>query len=151
MALKSFKGFTLAELLISLLILGEIATFTIPKVLSSQQNGTRKAAAKEAIAMVAAAYSTYQLTNGASASSRFADITPYMNYVKLDTSGTAFNGTWTCDNSVRCLRLHSGATLIYWDFETFSGTSTTNVVYYIFDPGGASDYSADGIDLFLFL
>jgi hypothetical protein len=73
-----------------------------------------------------------------------------MNYVKLDTSGTAFNGTWTCDNAVRCLRLHSGATLIYWDFENFNGTSTTNVVYYVFDPGGASDYAVDGIDLFLF-
>lgn len=44
------KGFTLAELLISLLILGEIATFTIPKILSAQQNGSKKAIIKETVA-----------------------------------------------------------------------------------------------------
>ncbi len=43
-------GFTLAELLIALLILGEIATFTIPKILSAQQNGSKKAVIKETIA-----------------------------------------------------------------------------------------------------
>lgn len=42
-------GFTLAELLVSLLILGEIATFTIPKILSSQQEQRKKAVFKETI------------------------------------------------------------------------------------------------------
>jgi prepilin-type N-terminal cleavage/methylation domain-containing protein len=51
-------GFTLAELLIALAILGEIATFTIPKILSSQQNGTNKAKAKEAFSMVSSAYNS---------------------------------------------------------------------------------------------
>ncbi len=52
-------GFTLAELLISLLILAEIATFTIPKVLSSQQAGQKKAIFKETIATL------FELTNKA--------------------------------------------------------------------------------------
>lgn len=44
------RGFTLAELLIALTILGVIATFTIPKILSSQQDGKLKAIAKETAA-----------------------------------------------------------------------------------------------------
>lgn len=42
-------GFTLAELLIALLILGVIATFSIPKVLYASQNGKKIAILKEVI------------------------------------------------------------------------------------------------------
>lgn len=49
------KGFTLAELLIALLILGEIATFTIPKILSSSQNGRKKVVLKETISVLSEA------------------------------------------------------------------------------------------------
>ena len=47
---KCNKGFTLAELLIALTILGVIATFTIPKILHSQDNAQRAAVFKETIA-----------------------------------------------------------------------------------------------------
>lgn len=48
-------GFTLAELLISLAILGLIATFTIPKIMSAQQNNEYSAIAQEDIATLSAA------------------------------------------------------------------------------------------------
>ena len=54
------SGFTLAELLIALLILGEISTFTIPKIIYSQQNQKYNAIAKESAAMISAAYQQYQ-------------------------------------------------------------------------------------------
>ena len=47
------NGFTLAELLISLAILGVIATFTIPKILHGQDDAQRKAVLKESIALFA--------------------------------------------------------------------------------------------------
>jgi prepilin-type N-terminal cleavage/methylation domain-containing protein len=48
------RGFTLAELLIALAILGEIATFTIPKILSAQQSGQRKTIFRETFATISA-------------------------------------------------------------------------------------------------
>lgn len=47
MANRTQSGFTLAELLIALTILGVIATFTIPKILTAQQASTYNAIAKE--------------------------------------------------------------------------------------------------------
>jgi len=46
------NGFTLSELLISLAILGVIAAFTIPKILSSQNDAQRKAVFKETYATI---------------------------------------------------------------------------------------------------
>lgn len=60
------SGFTLAELLIALTILGLIATFTIPKILVSQQKQTYNVAEKEAIASVSSACQLYSLGTGAS-------------------------------------------------------------------------------------
>ena len=57
---RSSLGFTLAELLISLAILGVIATFTIPKILTSQQNSQKAAVTKEVIAMISGAFTAYQ-------------------------------------------------------------------------------------------
>lgn len=42
-----YFGFTLAELLIALGILGVIATFTIPKILSAQQDSKTKPSPKK--------------------------------------------------------------------------------------------------------
>lgn len=56
------RGFTLAELLIALLILGALATFTIPKLLNGQQDSRRKAIFRETITSIAAVYYQGYLT-----------------------------------------------------------------------------------------
>ena len=73
------SGFTLAELLICMAILGVIATFTIPKIVQAQQNQTYTAEAKDAMAAVAGAYQVYRLQNAASTNTTFGDVTPYMD------------------------------------------------------------------------
>jgi type II secretory pathway pseudopilin PulG len=144
-------GFTLAELLIALLILGEIATFTIPKIIMSQANTRNNAAAKEAMAMVSGAYQQYQVAQGAvPATAKFSDLTPYMNYVKVDTTSqlddhVGANNNFDCSGRL-CLRLHTGGVLFtQYDSRSFGGTSPTNAVLLYFDPDGTrTGTSTDG-------
>ncbi len=113
------KGFTLAELLISLAVLGVIATFTIPKVLNASQDGQWNSAAKEVSAMVFNAYEAYRLNNTVEATTTVGDITPYMNFVQLDTSSVIdhvyghVSTTRDCSitASSTCLKLFSGGIL----------------------------------------
>jgi prepilin-type N-terminal cleavage/methylation domain-containing protein len=146
------SGFTLAELLIALLIVGEIATFTIPKVITSQQNNTYNARAKEAAATVAAAYQKYLLTNGASTSIGIEELTQYLNYLKADTAtvidGKQTQGSETCGagTAQTCLRLHSGAMLRYGRSSAyyFGGSNTTNAIWFDIDPDGAYSGTTNG-------
>ena len=62
-AMHHDRGFTLAELLIALAILGVIATFAIPKVLNSQQDGKLNAIGKETAAALSEAYQVYRLNS----------------------------------------------------------------------------------------
>jgi prepilin-type N-terminal cleavage/methylation domain-containing protein len=143
---KVTPAFTLAELLVALAILGIIAIFTIPKIVSSQRNGNHNAKAKEAASMIAATYSLYRQNNVISASTSPGDLTSYMNYVKLDTSAQVdweygTTGSETC-SSVPCLRLHNGGILYYYGGNNFAGTASTNAIFYYFDPDGVSDGTA---------
>lgn len=132
-------GFTLAELLIALAILGVIATFAIPKLLDSSQSNEHNAIVKEAVATVSGAYQTYKLSNTASASTEFEDLTPYINYVAVDTATTIDDnpgqGTNDCSANL-CLRLHNGAIILTLPNTSFSGTATNNALWFDVDPDG---------------
>jgi prepilin-type N-terminal cleavage/methylation domain-containing protein len=56
MRLNRILGFTLAELLIALAILGVISTFTIPKLLTASANQKRNAILKECIGVIQETY-----------------------------------------------------------------------------------------------
>jgi len=131
------RGFTLAELLIALVILGVIATFTIPKVLTSQQNGQYSSIAKEAAGAVSQAYTLYKSQNTVGVGNGMMDLTPYLNYVAVVTTGLTDNtqGNTNYDCSLKgCLLLHNGAMFIYAKGEYFGGTATTSAVWFDIDP-----------------
>jgi prepilin-type N-terminal cleavage/methylation domain-containing protein len=147
----SLPGFTLAELLIALAILGVIATFTIPKILSSSQNGQKIAATKEAAAMISGALLLAQQDGVITGSSHGFDLTPYMNYVSVDTSGTVIDATpgtasSVCQASSPCLKLHNGGYLWFANGPSFGGTSSLNVVEFRLDPDPTNNTTstADG-------
>ncbi len=138
-SILGFKGFTLAELLSALAILGVIATFTIPKVLNASTNGQFNATAKEAAGMLTEAYGAYRLENSdPSGTMSWVDITPYMNYVRVDTATNAITssgGSDFCGNGGRtCLRLHNGSLIWAGNVRTFGGTSDLNANFIYFNP-----------------
>ena len=146
-------GFTLAELLIALLILGVIATFTIPKVLQSQQNSQYKSAAKEVAGLYAEAFQQYKQQNAITASFSSADLIPFLNYVALDTSSTISintcgGGSLSCGAFPQCLKMHSGGTLHVNSGTQFGSTNATNTVSANFDPDGSGP--ADGIQFYIY-
>jgi prepilin-type N-terminal cleavage/methylation domain-containing protein len=137
------KGYTLAELLISLEILAVIACFTIPKVINAQQQNSYNTSVKEAVSTIAGAYQLYNQTKGSTTNSGIDDITQYMNYIALDSTSSIdnsyTNGTaaTSCGSSSGvCLKLHSGARLQYWPSDSFAGKATTNGVPFLIDPDG---------------
>jgi prepilin-type N-terminal cleavage/methylation domain-containing protein len=139
---RSKKGFTLAELLIALAILGVIATFTIPKILTSSANGQNTAIAKEAASMISAAYSTYTLNNTLTTGTTAGALTQYFNYVTTDTATSYTAGASgdsalaPCTASLICLKLHNGGILQYSTAQNFGGTTSTAAITFALDPDG---------------
>lgn len=138
---RSAKGFTLAELLIALAILGVIATFTIPKVLNSGQSGQNTAVFKESASTISGAFSAYQLENTVASGVGPADFTKFINYVSTLSTATTGNDTTQidCNNGgVVCLQLHNGGILAY-DQDQVLPATPNNDTYLTFwvDPDGA--------------
>ncbi len=140
-------GFTLAELLIALAILGVIATFTIPKILTAQQDQKNNAVVKEVAAAIAAAYQAHKLSGADVSIMKAHAITSYLNYVSLDSSSfvDSLPGTlsYTCGTGGRpCFRLHSGAVLRYYGDNFCNGTPTG--IPYEVDPDGVYSGTTNG-------
>ncbi len=140
---RALAGFTLAELLISLAILGVIATFIIPKIVQNQRNSNYNAIAKEAMATISNAYQAAKLNGTLSPNTLPQDLTQYMNYVApvpfatvLDYRPNHVLTSFTCAN---CIKLHNGAVLapINSSFSAQSATCPPNgLVNYVLDPDG---------------
>lgn len=131
------KGFTLAELLIALAILGTIATFTIPKVLQSSNNSQATAIAKDVAGMIAGAYQAYQLENTGGAATTASNIAAYMNYVKLSTANDGLCSSRSLGGTTDpCIQLHNGGVIHYYTANSFGGTTNSHTLVFNIDPDG---------------
>lgn len=141
------KAFTLAELLIALAILGVIATFTIPKVLSSQQNGQYNAIAKESAAAISQAYQTYALQNAITSGFSLADLDSYLNYVSLDPTSKIDSypsDTFRDCTAMKCYRMANGSVIGLDDGQTLGATDDLAVTYFFVDPDGQYSNTTGG-------
>jgi type II secretory pathway pseudopilin PulG len=125
--------------LIALAILGVIATFTIPKIFSGQQNGQNNAKAHEVAAMISGAFVQAQQAGIVTSTTKPSDLTPYMNYMSLDSSGTVIDSvptgsTSVCNAGTPCIKLHNGGMLWLFNTESFGGVTPVNVIAFRFDP-----------------
>lgn len=145
------RGFTLAELLFSLLILGEIATFTIPKIITAQTNGTFRSVAKEDFATVATAWNLYTTSNAPTSNTTLGVLTPYINYLDIETSsqidgapGETFVNCSVTGSNI-CLKMANGSIINLRTYSTFNGTGSTNFAWFLVDPDGRYTTSADSV------
>ena len=139
---RFYSAFTLAELLIALLVLGVIATFTIPKVLQSQQSSKNMAIVKEAASIVSGAYEAYKHENTVTSAFKASDLTPYINYVSISTNGTSVDRGNTldvpCSATTTCYLLHNGGTLNIDSICSLAATTPTRGVLVVIDPDGVA-------------
>ncbi len=149
------KGFTLAELLISVAILGVIATFTIPKIMVTQQSEAYNAKTRETMGMISAAFQQAKLNGLVSSNTGPGVITPYINYVSIDTASTidgwpVIAPTQSCTAGTPCLRLANGGILQYSPTTIFGGTTTMHFIGWTFDPDFGNSSPGSGVALELY-
>ncbi len=144
---KNTLGFTLAELLSALAILGVIATFTIPKVLTSSQNGQSNAMGKEAMASLSQMHLVAQLNGTLSSTTTGIDILNSLNYIKTTTTGNLdqYNGfsSIDCAATTPCYFLANGGAIRAAN-ESFGGTDGLRALRFWFDPDGEYSGSTTG-------
>lgn len=140
---STWTGFTLAELLISLAILGVIATFSIPKILIAQQNAQNNARAKDVAGMLSGAFNQIKLNGQVTTNTRGIDLTPYLNYLSYDTTSgrqidntPGFSTTYTCSSTYPCADLPGGGVLLFLNNCSLGGLSNLNYLEFLYDPDG---------------
>jgi prepilin-type N-terminal cleavage/methylation domain-containing protein len=140
-------GFTLAELLIALAILGVIATFAIPKILSAQQDSRSNAIAKEAAGAISTAYQLYQNAGGDTTTMSTTQLAQYFNYIQKDTSSSLIDEVYTkssitCQLGKPCYRLANGAVIHHWG-DNFCNVANTAIPFDV-DPDGTYSNTTNG-------
>lgn len=117
---QRYPGFTLAELLISLAILGVIATFTIPKILLANQQAQRLSVFKETLSSISAILNQGIKDGGiqtAAVNTNGTYIINHLNALKICSSNSISQGCWpppdftTWVASSPGVILHNGASI----------------------------------------
>jgi hypothetical protein len=84
---------------------------------------------------------------GATATTKPADLAPYLNYIKQDTTSVLdspqqdSSATITCSAAQPCYKFASGATVLLYNGYPFGGTTNTDFIWYMIDLDGRSNGS----------
>lgn len=170
------KGFTLAEVLITLAVIGVVAALAIPSLLTNTSNAEYKAALKKAYAtltsatsMIAVNYDTAFLTVPSGHTQMRDTYIKYMPAVKTGQSGVLFppfypyykntsGGGWTTSDTVNDMAAITSDGCI-WRFtnagsnctSNYGGTFTNACGYFEVDVNGTRGPNRFGFDLFAFV
>lgn len=139
-------GFTLAEMLIALALIGVISALLIPKLLFSSNTDAKKVMVLQTASAITQAYQTFAMDNHVTAATSANDLRPQFNVVEtltagnLDGSDVTNTGTgdtsWSCAGAMTCVRMHTGAYVGYWN-GGFGGTTDLNSLWFLIDTDGS--------------
>jgi prepilin-type N-terminal cleavage/methylation domain-containing protein len=144
---RSLQGFTLSELLVSLAVLGLIAAFAIPKVLTAVGESSSRAIGREAFGMISEAYQAVRASNNGNTprSTNAQTLRDTLNYARVGTGG---NGGGTNASIV----LQNGAQIAFVLNDGFADNlaNQVGVIGFTIDPDGPLATSANGpVSVFL--
>lgn len=141
-------GFTLAELLIALVLLGLIATFTIPKILGSSDSGQKQAIFKETLSAIQLAFNQAALNGELRDTLDYDLMKEYLNHVQACPVRCDSNCSDPAQdkNDEPGLLLHNGATICGFN-QTFSANNPNENV--TVDWNGPDGPNTEGDDYIL--
>lgn len=144
-------GFTLAELLISLAILGIIATFTIPKVLNSQADSQRVSVFKECYSVLSEVLYNSRLYNADLSTDTAVKnyFTSSINAVKLCPNDQLAEGC--CTASMAYCNAGEGAVVMHNGAIIYSINLETNKISPIIDWNGEEGPNQQGEDILILM
>ncbi len=147
-------GYTLAEMLITIGILGVMAAIAIP-LLFSDTTKRDNSIVKQAIAEVTSGMTQLKLDENLNTTSTFADLLPYIKYTRLANGGyidanpshspgdpincpsTYCSCSYAADPSgTNCMVLSSGAVVMFDRNAKFNGSGANNAIPFLVDMDG---------------
>lgn len=143
------RGFSLAELLLVLLIMGIITTFTIPKIMTSQTNATKKAVFKETYAAVYNVLYLGKLTGELRPATFDSQMFTRLSAIKQCTVGGSIANCYSPESNftLRGLTLANGAA-IYWQTNCCdNGGGDWSITALYMDYNGSQGPNVEGIDV----
>jgi type II secretory pathway pseudopilin PulG len=144
--IKPYFGFTLAELIISIGVLGVMASVSIPKLVNVQYRQKMNTVGKEIAATMTEAHTQAKLAGRLRSTTSLYDLMTYVNTAQMKTSGlvddTAGSTSLDCA-SLDCYVFSNGAVLV--DTGTsFGGEGNLNALLFHLDPDGKYSGSSSG-------
>jgi type II secretory pathway pseudopilin PulG len=167
-------GYSLAELIIAMAVLGLVAAMVVPSILANVGTQQNQTLANDAKLLVSGAFADYELATlnvpssfalpqletylpfaknlSAAGENVLIDCPPQGTALPLGCTGTApRTASLTAANpAYTVLRLKSGALLVYPKTWTFAGTSTLNALPFVVDPNGKQNQGSDSVEYWLY-
>ena len=148
MFLRVKVGFTLSELLVALAVLGLIAAFAVPKVLTASGNATANAKVHKAAQAVVNGFEKWTQENGKNGTITLNEIMTVVNHSGILTTGIMDdhpNSTdvFDCATNTTCYKMLDGTVIFFYTADgSFVDTTNNDAIHFLVDPDGLSNGTA---------
>lgn len=152
MALSHQNGFTLSEALVSIALLGVLASMLVPALTTNVGKEKLMGVSKQTATEIGRAYAIYsknQFPTEDTTSAEIMENVGYVRKIKDDSHSVQLDGiegnteaaTYTCSEETPCLLLQNGGLLMYRPDATFGATLSNAAMRFLLDPDGSGPHT----------